>query len=68
MKSSKSDTAFIYSLYKNRAQMMQTILESLKSHSPALHLFKCPIDIVTNGLDLQLFVNKLILNLINPDV
>ena len=68
MKCSKSDTTFIYSIYTNMTQSRQAILAPLKSHSPALHLFKCSIDIVTNGFDFQLLVNKLILNLVNPDV
>ena len=49
-------------------KLLNLTLLKLKSNSPALHLFERSVDIVTNGFDLQLLVNELIFNLVDPDV
>ena len=46
----------------------QALNSSLSSNFPSFHLFERPVHVVGDSLDLQLLVDQLVLNLVDPEI
>ena len=46
----------------------QALNSSLSANFPSFHLFERPVHVVGDSLDLQLLVDQLVLNLVDPEI